>query len=85
MVTGTLRADLERLVRLMVDEPDEVDVVEVPPADGEEATLFELWAAPDDLGQVIGRQGRTVRALRTLLDARAALQDTASELEICEE
>lgn len=81
-----LRQGLEELVRLMVDHPDEVDVVEVPPGRvHEDATLFELWAAPRDLGQVIGRQGRTARALRTLLDARAALEDSRYELEICEE
>jgi uncharacterized protein len=77
-----LRRDIEELVRLMVDHPDGVDVVEVPQDD---LTLYELWTEPDDLGQVIGRQGRTARALRTLLDARAALHDARYELDICEE
>lgn len=77
-----LRREIEELVRLMVDHPEGVDVVEVPQDDG---TLFEVWTEPEDLGQVIGRQGRTARALRTLLDARAALVDTRYELEICEE
>lgn len=77
-----LRPSIEALVRLMVDHPDGVDVVEVPQGD---VTLFELWTEPDDLGQVIGRQGRTARALRTLLDARAALVDARYELDICEE
>ena len=77
-----LRQSLSELVRLMVDHPDGVDVVEVPQAEG---TLFELWTEPDDLGQVISHQGRTARALRTLLDTRAALENTRYELDICEE
>jgi predicted RNA-binding protein YlqC (UPF0109 family) len=82
MIRGQLRRSIEELVRLMVDHPDGVDVVEVPQGD---VTLFELWTERDDLGQVIGRQGRTARALRTLLDARAALVNARYDLEICEE
>ena len=82
LTVAQLRQSLGELVRLMVDHPDGVDVVEVPQTEG---TLFELWTEPDDLGQVIGRQGRTARALRTLLDARAALEDSRYELDICEE
>jgi hypothetical protein len=81
-----LRRSLEELARLMVDHPDEVEVIEVPPEKARrDATLFELWTARDDLGQVIGRHGRTARALRTLLDARGALVDARYDLEICEE
>ncbi len=82
LVTGQLRHSIEQLLRLMVDNPDGVDVVEVPQGD---VTLFEVWTEPEDLGQVIGRQGRTARALRTLLDARAAIVNARYELEICEE
>jgi len=55
---------LEIIAKSLVDRPEEVSVSEVD--DGDE-TFFELRVAPDDLGKVIGRQGRTARALRTLL------------------
>lgn len=57
---------VEYVVRSLVDSPDQVIVDEI---DEGRATRFELRVAQDDLGQVIGRQGRTARALRTLLDA----------------
>jgi hypothetical protein len=74
-----LRKQVESLVRLMVDLPDEVAVFEVQE---DAATIFEVEVAPDDVGKVIGRRGATVRALRTLLDARAALDDELYELEV---
>ena len=77
-----LADSLAGLVRLMVDHPVEVDVIEVPRQEG---SLFEIWTAPGDLGQVIGRQGRTARALRPLLDARGALEDRRYDLDICDE
>jgi predicted RNA-binding protein YlqC (UPF0109 family) len=73
---------LTELVRLLVDQPDAVELAVVP--QGEE-TLLELTVAPDDLGKVIGRQGRTARALRTLLDARGDRDGVRYELEILED
>lgn len=73
---------LEDLVRRMVDHPEEVEVYAVPDGD---TTVFELTVDPDDLGQVIGRQGRTARALRTLLDARGALDDDRYDLDILDD
>jgi uncharacterized protein len=70
---------LEELVRLLVDEPDEVEIYEV---EEEDALVFEVEVAEDDVGKVIGRRGSTVRALRTLLDARAAVDDELYELEV---
>jgi len=70
---------LEELIRLLVDEPDEVEIYEV---EEDDALVFEVEAAEDDVGKVIGRRGSTVRALRTLLDARAALDDELYELEV---
>jgi uncharacterized protein len=55
---------LELIAKSMVDHPEEVSVSEVDEGD---ETFFEIRVAPDDLGKVIGRQGRTARALRTLL------------------
>lgn len=70
---------LEELVRLLVDAPDEVEIFEVEEDDN---LIFEIEVAEDDVGKVIGRRGSTIRALRTLIDARAALDDELYELEV---
>jgi hypothetical protein len=63
---------LEFLVRSLVDEPDSVTV---ETAEEEDATVLELRVADDDAGQVIGRRGRTIGALRTVMRAAGASQD----------
>ncbi len=55
---------LELIARALVDDPDEVVVTEV---EGEQTTVFELKVARGDLGKVIGKQGRTARAIRMIL------------------
>jgi predicted RNA-binding protein YlqC (UPF0109 family) len=55
---------LELVARALVDHPDEVAVTEV---DGEQSTVYELRVARGDLGKVIGKQGRTARAIRTIV------------------
>ncbi len=70
----SVRDALTRLVRGLVDRPDEVEVESSQRGDVETLTLE---VAPEDVGQVIGRQGRTARALRALLDARS-LEDGRS-------
>ncbi len=55
---------LELVAKSLVDKPDDVVVTEV---DGDQTTVYELSVAPDDLGKVIGKQGRTARAIRTIL------------------
>ncbi len=77
-----LPARLTELARLLVDQPGEVALAVIPQG---RDTLFELAVAPDDLGKVIGRQGRTARALRTLLDARSDRDGVRYELEILED
>ncbi len=77
-----VREDLERVVELMVDRPEEVAIEEVPGARG---STLELRMAPDDLGKVIGRQGRTARALRSLLAAREARGGGRHALEILDD
>jgi predicted RNA-binding protein YlqC (UPF0109 family) len=77
-----LTDDLAELARLLVDRPEEVSVTEVP---GRRDTLLELRVAADDLGKVIGRQGRTARALRTLLETRGDRRGERYELEIVED
>ena len=72
---------VEYLARRLVDEPDAVRVEEVE-RDGE--LVLELHVAKDDVGKVIGRQGRIARALRTVVRAAAARGDRRVLLEIVE-
>ncbi len=61
-----MRELLELIARSLVDTPDQVEVREI---EGEQTTVLELKVAPDDLGKVIGKQGRTARAIRALLSS----------------
>ena len=72
---------VEYLPRRLVDEPDAVRVQEVE-RDGD--TIIELYVAKDDVGKVIGRQGRIARALRTIVRASAARRTGRTLLEIVE-
>ena len=69
------------IARSLVEHPDQVTVTEVP--NGEELTL-ELRVAPEDMGKVIGKQGRTARAMRTLLSAASTKAKKRVVLEILE-
>jgi hypothetical protein len=70
---------LEYLARRLVDEPDAVRVEEIE-SDGE--VVLRLHVAPDDVGKVIGRQGRIVRALRTVVRASAVRSNRRVLLEV---
>ena len=72
---------VEYLARRLVDEPDAVRVEEAE-RDGD--TVLQLYVAPNDVGKVIGRQGRIARALRTVVRASAAREDRRVLLEIME-
>jgi predicted RNA-binding protein YlqC (UPF0109 family) len=72
---------VEDIAKALVDSPDEVVVREV---DGEQATLIELRVAPADVGKVIGKQGRTARSIRTLLNAVGMKLNRRFTLEILE-
>jgi hypothetical protein len=72
---------VEYLARRLVDDPDSVEVAEV---EREGAVVVQLSVAPDDVGKVIGRQGRIARALRTIVRASAARRDQRVLLEIME-
>ncbi len=61
-----MRDLLDLIAKALVDKPEDVRVNQI---EGDEATVLELSVAPEDLGKVIGRQGRTARAIRTLLGA----------------
>ena len=72
---------VEYLARRLVDEPDAVRVEEV---ERDDALVIQLYVAQDDVGKVIGRQGRIARALRTIVRASAAQRDRRVLLEIVE-
>jgi predicted RNA-binding protein YlqC (UPF0109 family) len=76
---STLKQLIEYLVKALVDEPDQVDISEVP---GDEATTYEVRVAPDDLGKVIGKQGRIANALRTVAKAAAMKEKKKVYVEI---
>ena len=74
-----MRELVEVIAKALVDEPEAVRVNEV---EGEKVTVIELRVAPGDLGKVIGRQGRTARAIRTILGATATKLRKRAVLEI---
>ncbi len=72
---------LEEIAKALVDNPEDVAVAEV---EGEQTTVLELRVKNEDLGKVIGRQGRTARAIRTLLAAAGMKVQKRFVLEILE-
>lgn len=70
---------LEWIARRLVDEPD---AVRVETEERDDAVVFHLYVAPDDVGKVIGRQGRLARALRSLVRAAGARAERRFLLEI---
>ena len=77
----TLKELLETMIRALVDLPEEVKISEVR---GEKTTVFELLVAKEDLGKVIGKQGKTAKALRTILTGASTKLRKRSVLEIIE-
>jgi predicted RNA-binding protein YlqC (UPF0109 family) len=73
---------VELIVRRLVDNPGSVVVTEIS---GEQAIILELTVAPEDLGKVIGKEGRTARSIRTLVHAAATKERKRAVLEILEE
>ena len=69
------------IARALVDNPDNVQVTEVI---GEQTTVLELRVAKEDLGKVIGKQGKTAKAMRTILSAASTKAHKRSVLEIIE-
>ncbi|CCQ90781.1 conserved hypothetical protein [Nitrospina gracilis 3/211] len=81
-VEGSGMKDLiEIIAKALVDHPEEVNIREV---EGEKTTVLELRVAKDDLGKVIGKQGKTARAMRTILNANATKLKKRAVLEIIE-
>jgi predicted RNA-binding protein YlqC (UPF0109 family) len=69
------------IAKALVDKPEEVGVTEI---EGEQTSVLELKVAKEDLGKVIGKQGRTARAMRTILSAASTKINKRSVLEIIE-
>ena len=69
------------IAQALVDHPEQVSVNEV---EGNQTSVLELKVAKEDIGQVIGKQGRTARAMRTILNAASAKIKKHSVLEIVE-
>jgi len=72
---------VEYIAKALVDDSDNVKVTEV---EGERVTVIELRVAQGDIGKVIGKQGRTARAIRTILNANATKLRKRAVLEIVE-
>jgi len=72
---------VEKMAKALVDKPEDVIVNEI---DGERTTVYELRVAADDIGKVIGKQGKTARAMRTILSASGTKMGKRCVLEILE-
>ncbi len=72
---------IKYIAQALVDHPEEVAVSEV---EGEQTSVIELKVAKDDVGKIIGKQGRTAHAIRTILDAASAKVKKRSIFEILE-
>lgn len=73
---------VEIVAKALVDNPDQVQVTQI---DGEQTSILELRVHQSDLGKVIGKQGRTARAIRTILAASGMKQRRRYNLEIIED
>jgi hypothetical protein len=76
-----MRELIDYIARALVDNPEMVEVSEV---EGNQTSVLELKVAKEDLGKVIGKQGRTARAMRTILSAASAKLKKRTVLEIIE-
>ena len=73
---------IEYIVKSIVDFPEDVNVTQI---DGESTIVFELRVRQADVGKVIGKKGRTINSIRTLVNATAAKSNMRAMLEIVEE
>jgi uncharacterized protein len=78
---SSLKELVEFMAKSLVDNPEEVEVNEIV---GEQTTVVELRVSKEDLGKVIGKQGRTARSMRTILNAASTKLQKRSVLEIVE-
>ncbi len=78
---AVLKELIEYIAKALVDHPDQVKVSEI---EGEKTSVIELNVSKEDLGKVIGKQGRTARAMRTILSAASTKVKKRAVLEIIE-
>ena len=76
-----MRDAIEMIVKSLVDESDNVDIREV---ERNGSALIEVRVAPNDVGKIIGKQGKTIRALRSLVRIAGAKKNRRYQLEIVE-
>ena len=70
---------IEHIVQALVDHPEQVSISEI---EGKQSTLLEIKVAKDDIGKIIGKQGRTAQAIRTILNAASAKVKKRTIMEI---
>ena len=73
---------IEHIAKSLVEKPEEIVISEEVAADG--TVLIKLAAAQEDMGRIIGKQGRTAKAMRTLLNAKATRESKRASLQIME-
>jgi len=73
---------IEYIAKSLVEKPDEIVISEEETEDG--TVLVKLAAAQDDMGRIIGKQGRNAKAMRTLLNAKATRENKRASLQIME-
>ena len=74
-----MKAILESIAKSLVDDPNEVQITEI---DGEKTVIFELRCNAKDVGKIIGKSGKTVGAMRTIMNSMAAKQGRKAMLEV---
>ena len=74
-----MRELIELIIKGIVDNPDKVEINEII---GEKSSIFEIRVDPSDIGKVIGRQGRNIKSIRTIVNAAAQKDDKRAVLEI---
>jgi predicted RNA-binding protein YlqC (UPF0109 family) len=74
-----MKALVEYLVKSMADQPDQVELGE---HETDDSILLELKISPDDIGKIIGKNGNTINAIRTVLQAAASSQKKRVKLEV---
>jgi len=79
--TDSLKDLIEYIVRVMVDNPEQVQVTEIV---GQQSIVFELRVAKSDMGKVIGKKGRNINAIRTILTCASAKANKHTLLELVE-
>ncbi len=72
---------LEHIIKSIVDNPEQVEIKEIP---GERVVIYEVRVAPEDLGKIIGREGRTAKAIRTIVAAVSLKKGKKAVIEILE-